>query len=127
VQTFEGLLALNTGRLREAVERLKDLPLERDHSLVNDALFTRAEAYRRARHFVEAERDYRALLARKHPYPFSMLVPFGTLGLAGTLAASGNAAAALAEYQKVLDVWKDADPDLAIVREVRAEVAKLGT
>jgi hypothetical protein len=75
----------------------------------------------------EAKRDYRALLARKHPNPFSLHTPFGYVGLARTLAATGDTAGARAEYQRFLDLWSGADPDLAIVREVRAEVAKLGT
>ena len=48
-------------------------------------------------------------------------------GLARSLAALGNTAAAREEYKKFLDAWSQADPDLAIVQQVKAEWAKIGT
>jgi eukaryotic-like serine/threonine-protein kinase len=32
---------------------------------------------------------------------------------------------ALAAYKDFLDLWKDADPDISILRQVKAEYAKL--
>jgi hypothetical protein len=52
--------------------------------------------------------------------------PMGALAalqLARAWTMTGNAVKAKAAYQNVLAVWKDADPDLALVRQARAESA----
>ncbi len=38
---------------------------------------------------------------------------------------SGNTANAKAAYQDFLTLWKDADPDVPILKEAKAEYAKL--
>jgi eukaryotic-like serine/threonine-protein kinase len=45
------------------------------------------------------------------------------LGRAFTL--SGDVAKAVAAYQDFLDIWKDADPDIPILKPAKAECAKL--
>ena len=47
------------------------------------------------------------------------------VGLARTLAATGDRDGARREYQAFLELWKEADPDLALLRDVKAELAKL--
>jgi serine/threonine protein kinase/tetratricopeptide (TPR) repeat protein len=54
--------------------------------------------------------------------------PWGTLarlGLARAYAMDGNTAKAHAAYQDFLTLWKDADPDIPILKEAKAEYAKL--
>jgi hypothetical protein len=45
--------------------------------------------------------------------------------LARAYALSGDAAKARAAYQDFFALWKDADPDIPILKEARAEYAKL--
>jgi serine/threonine protein kinase/tetratricopeptide (TPR) repeat protein len=47
------------------------------------------------------------------------------LGLARAFALQGDAVKARAKYQDFLTLWKDADPDLPILKEAKAEYAKL--
>jgi eukaryotic-like serine/threonine-protein kinase len=47
------------------------------------------------------------------------------LQLARAYAVSGNTAKAKAAYQDFLTLWKDADPDVPILKEAKAEYAKL--
>jgi eukaryotic-like serine/threonine-protein kinase len=47
------------------------------------------------------------------------------LGLARADLLQGNSAKAKAEYQDFLTLWKDADPDIPILMQARAEYAKL--
>jgi eukaryotic-like serine/threonine-protein kinase len=47
------------------------------------------------------------------------------LGLARAYAMQGDAAKAKAAYQDFLALWKDADPDIPILKEAKAEYAKL--
>ncbi len=57
-----------------------------------------------------------------------MNFPWGALarlGLARAYAMQGDTAKARAAYQGFLTLWKDADPDIPILKEARAEYAKL--
>ncbi len=57
-----------------------------------------------------------------------MNFPWGALarlGLARASALQGDTAKARAAYQDFLTLWKDADPDVPILKEAKAEYAKL--
>jgi eukaryotic-like serine/threonine-protein kinase len=47
------------------------------------------------------------------------------LGLARAYAMQGDSAKARAAYQDFLTLWKDADPDIPILQQAKAEYAKL--
>ena len=49
----------------------------------------------------------------------------GRLGLARAYALAGNSAKARAAYQDFFTLWKDADPDIPILKQAKAEYAKL--
>jgi eukaryotic-like serine/threonine-protein kinase len=54
--------------------------------------------------------------------------PWGALarlGLTRAYAVQGNTAKARAAYQDFLTIWKDADPDISILKEAKAEYAQL--
>jgi DNA-binding winged helix-turn-helix (wHTH) protein/Flp pilus assembly protein TadD len=63
--------------------------------------------------------DYRGLVRNT---PIAML---GRLGLARAYAMQGDTAKARAAYQNFLATWKDADPDIPILIQAKAEYAKL--
>jgi hypothetical protein len=50
---------------------------------------------------------------------------FAHLGLARAYAVRDDTAKARAAYQDFLTLWKDADPDVPILKEAKAEYAKL--
>ena len=47
------------------------------------------------------------------------------LGLGRACALSSDSAKSRAAYQDFLALWKDADPDLPVLKESKAEYAKL--
>src|SRR5215813_4468362 len=47
------------------------------------------------------------------------------LGLAQALAMQGDSAKAKTAYQDFFSIWKDADPDVPVLKQARAEYAKL--
>jgi hypothetical protein len=47
------------------------------------------------------------------------------LGLARAYALSGDTVKAKSAYQDYFGLWKDADPDIPILKEAKAEYAKL--
>jgi hypothetical protein len=49
----------------------------------------------------------------------------GRLGLARAYAVQGDTAKARAAYKDFLTLWKDADPDVPILKDAKAEYAKL--
>ena len=56
------------------------------------------------------------------------IFPWGSLarlGLARAYAMSGDTAKARAAYQDFLTLWKDADSDIPILKQAKAEYAKL--
>ena len=57
--------------------------------------------------------------------PLSVMRPLAQLGLARSMALAGDVAGSRRAYQDFLALWKDADTDIPILREARAEYAKL--
>ena len=51
--------------------------------------------------------------------------PMASLQMARALSASGDRVKSLALYQNLLTLWKDADAEIPVVEEARAEYAKL--
>jgi hypothetical protein len=56
---------------------------------------------------------------------FGVLYPMARLGLARAEAAAGDVAASRAAYLSFLSGWKDADPELPVLRAAKMELAKL--
>ena len=57
-----------------------------------------------------------------------MNFPWGALArlqLARAYAMQGDTAKAKAAYQDFLTLWKDADPEIAVLQQAKAEYAKL--
>ena len=55
-------------------------------------------------------------------------MPYGALshvGVARAYALSGDKAKARVAYQDFLTLWKDADPDIPVLQQAKAEYAKL--
>ncbi len=63
--------------------------------------------------------DHRGLVVN---FPWGALA---RLGLARAYALQGEAAKAKAAYQEFLTIWKDADPDLPVLLQAKAEYTKL--
>ncbi len=63
--------------------------------------------------------DHRGLVAN---FPWGALAH---LGLARAYAMQGDTARARATYQDFLTLWKDADPDVPILKQAKAEYARL--
>jgi hypothetical protein len=63
--------------------------------------------------------DHRGLVVT---FPWGALA---RLGLARAYAFEGDTAKARAAYRDFLGIWKDADPDIPILKEANAEYAKL--
>lgn len=87
--------------------------------------YIRGMAYLRLRDAPHAAAELQRVVDRWSTHPFSAVHPLAHLGLARAAALSGDRAASRKAYQDFLALWKDADPDLPVLKEAKAEYAEL--
>jgi serine/threonine protein kinase len=132
--TVRAFLALNHGDPAKAIELLQvAVPYELGQPRSTQTgffgalypVFARGQAYLVARQGAEAAREFQKILDR----PGIMIGdPIGVLAhlqLGRAYAMEGDATKAKAAYQDFLTLWKDADPDIPILKQGEAEYAKL--
>jgi serine/threonine protein kinase/Tfp pilus assembly protein PilF len=88
-------------------------------------VYLRAEAFRLAHQGREAAAEYQKILDHRGFLMFSAIDSLARFGLARAYALQGDTIKARAAYHDFLALWKDADPDIPILKEANAEYAKL--
>jgi eukaryotic-like serine/threonine-protein kinase len=73
----------------------------------------------------EAAADFKKVLDNRNLNPNDVIVPLSQLGLARAYVLSGDTSKARTAYQDFLATWKDADPDIPILKQAKSEYAKL--
>ena len=87
--------------------------------------YLRGLAYLQNKQGAEAAAEFQKILDHRGalgPWPYWTLAK---LGLGRALALTGDPAKARTAYQDFFTLWKDADPDLPILKEAKAEYSKL--
>jgi len=87
--------------------------------------YLRGEAYIAAHNSSAAASEFQKFLDHRGIVINSSLGALAHLGLARAYSMQDNTAKAKAAYQDFLKLWKDADPDIPILKEAKAEYAKL--
>ncbi len=87
--------------------------------------YVRGESFLATRRYPEAAAEFQKLLDHRGLVGLDPLGVLARLQLARALAASGDRAKSAAVYKDLLAIWKDADPDIPLVRQARAESAHL--
>jgi len=90
-----------------------------------EVLFTRGTAYLKAGQENEAVQEFQKVLAGRNLSPVDVLLPLAQLGLARAYALEGDSAKSRIAYQDFFALWKDADPDIPILQQAKAEYARL--
>jgi len=88
-------------------------------------VYVRGEAYLAAHQGSEAAGEFQKFVEHRGTVTNEPIGAFARLGLARAYALQGDAVKARAAYQDFLALWKDADPDIPILKEAKAEYAKL--
>ena len=96
-----------------------------EDGLYFDNHILRGEAYIATGQAANAVAEFRNILARRGLSVASVAYPIAQLGLARALAAQHDTANARTAYQDFLALWKEADLDIPILKEAKAEYAKL--
>ena len=87
--------------------------------------YVRGEAYLAAHQGREAAAEFQKILDHRGIVLNEPIGALAHLGLARAYSLQGDTAKSRAAYQDFLTLWKDADPDIPILKEAKAEYAKL--
>jgi eukaryotic-like serine/threonine-protein kinase len=131
--TLRAKLALNHSNPQQALDFLRvSAPYELGtpaSSLYNwpnlYPVYVRGEAYLAAHQGKHAAAEFQKILDHRGIVLNEPIGALAYLQLGRAYAISGDPAKARAAYQDFLTLWRDADPDIPILREAKAEYAKL--
>jgi eukaryotic-like serine/threonine-protein kinase len=123
--TLRALLALNHNEPSNAIELLQTaIPYEMGAGTLYPA-YVRGEAYLAARQGREAAVEFQKILDHRGIVVSDPVGALAHLQLGRAYALSGDKTKAKTAYQDFLALWKDADPDIPILKQAKAEYAKL--
>jgi eukaryotic-like serine/threonine-protein kinase len=88
-------------------------------------MYLRGAAYLKAHDGAKAQVEYQKILDHSGIDVVSPLLTLARLGAARAYAAEGDSAKARTAYQDFFAFWKDADPDIPLLKQAQAEYAKL--
>ncbi len=132
--TLLALFALSHGKPSGAVELLQvAAPYELAQTGIGFFAFfgnlypayVRGEAYLAAHQGAEAATEFQKILDHRGIVLSDPMGALAHLQLGRAFALSGDRAKAKSAYQDFLTLWKDADPDIPILKEAKTEYAKL--
>jgi eukaryotic-like serine/threonine-protein kinase len=123
IPVVEAILLLNHGEGAKAIDVLK--PGEQYDKGTTDIHFVRGRAYLMNHQPDQAAQEFQAVLRLRGAYIGDPLMGLAPLYLARAYAQQNNGAKTRAAYQDFLALWKDADPDIPILKQAKAEYAKL--
>ncbi|MGA2919482.1 MAG: protein kinase [Candidatus Sulfotelmatobacter sp.] len=126
--TIKAAIDLNSNPSQAVIDLEAAAPYELGGPLPINGLYpvyVRGQAYLAARNGPAAAAEFQKILDHSG---IVLNLPLGALAhlqLGRAYALSGDPAKARSAYQDFFNVWKDADPDVPILKEARAEYAKL--
>jgi tetratricopeptide (TPR) repeat protein len=130
--TTRAQIALVNQQPQQAIDILQAaLPVELGESLSTQGppclypVYVRGEAYLAARQGSAAAAEFQKLIDHRGITWSCTTGALARLGLGRAYALSGDAAKAKAAYQDFFALWKDADPDIPVLKQAKAEYAKL--
>jgi eukaryotic-like serine/threonine-protein kinase len=132
--TLRALLALNHGEPSKAIELLQiAVPYELGTPLCSAVgffgnlypIYVRGEAYLAAHQGAEAATEFQKILDHRAIVVSDPVGALARLQLGRAFALSGDKTKAKTAYQDFLTLWKDADPDIPILKQAKAEYARL--
>ena len=129
--TIRAAVSLKRKDPSRAIELLQSASAIELSSITADLTIFVCPAYVRGQAFLMLQDGHRAAAEFQKFIDHRGVVmnfPWGALarlGLARAYAMQGDTAKARTEYQDFLTLWKDADPDVPILKEAKAEYARL--
>jgi serine/threonine protein kinase/tetratricopeptide (TPR) repeat protein len=126
VPSIRGEIEIDRGNPGKAIELLQAAsPYEIGFAARLAPIYARGQAYLKARQGKEAAAEFQKILDHRGVCAPSPACALSHLQLARARAMSGDTAGARTPYQDFFALWKDADPDIPILKQAKAEYAKL--
>jgi serine/threonine protein kinase/tetratricopeptide (TPR) repeat protein len=130
--TLRAKLAVSRGNASEAIESLR-LATPYDLGKASSSnywaalypIYVRGQAYLAAHEGSNAAIEFQKIIDLRGGVLNEPIGALAHLNLARAYVVQGDTAKAKAAYQDFLALWKDADPDIPILKEAKAEYAKL--
>jgi tetratricopeptide (TPR) repeat protein len=127
--TIRAQLAVNRKDPAKAIEALKaTVPYELGNMEGYNAMyvvFLRGEAYLMARQGSDAAAEFQKILDHRGIILNEVIGALAHVGLARAYVLQGDMERAKVAYQDFFSLWKDADSDVPVLRQAKAEFAKL--
>jgi eukaryotic-like serine/threonine-protein kinase len=116
-------VALAGGNGAKAIDLLKVAsPYD---NIITPLLYVRGLAYLKTGQGPEAAKEFQRILALHTYFPADPTMCLAHLGMGRAYLLSGDQAKARAAYQDFFALWKDADPNIPVLKDAKAEYAKL--
>jgi len=126
IPSIRGQIEINRGNPGKAIEMLRPAsPYEFGLFPRMFPTYIRGQAYLQAKQGKEAAAEFQKVLDHRGSCQTAPHCALSQLQLARARVLSGDAAGARTAYQDFFAIWKDADPDIPILKEAKAEYAKL--
>jgi eukaryotic-like serine/threonine-protein kinase len=134
VPVLRAIAALGRGRPTDSIEQLQiTLPYELAANGLDVVLYmgglhsayVRGESFAAAHRYPEAAAEFQKILNHRGIVGADPIGALAHLQLGRTFASSGDKAKAKAAYEAFLALWKDADPDIPVLKQAKAEYVRL--
>jgi serine/threonine protein kinase/tetratricopeptide (TPR) repeat protein len=123
VPWVQAVAALNDGSPKKAIELLnRASPYNKANT---PDMYVRGLAYLKMGQGDEAAQEFQKILSLRNFAATDLLLPMAHLGVGRAYALSGDIAKSRSAYQDFFALWKEADPDVPILKQAKAEYAKL--
>jgi serine/threonine protein kinase/Flp pilus assembly protein TadD len=120
---LRAMVALNHGNHAQAIDLLNTASV---YARANTGvLYVRGIAYLQAKQGEEAIREFQRILDLRAVNPGDPVSALADLGIARAYALENDKAKSRIAYQDVLALWKDADPDVPLVKQAKDEYLRV--
>ena len=126
VPTLNAQLALNRNDAAKAIEALQAAaPYELGMAAGLEPAYVRGQAYLAPHQGSQAEGEFRKIIEHRVIVLNSPIGALARLGIARAYVLQGDTVKAKAAYQDFLTLWKDSDAEIPILKQAKAEYARL--
>jgi tetratricopeptide (TPR) repeat protein len=127
IPTAKAAFELRTGDAAKAIQELR--PMSRFEPSLASLLgiYIRGQAYLKTKSAPEAAAEFQKIIDNRGVAPRFGLFVLSHLGLGRAYALGGDRVKARKSYDDFFALWKDADADIPILVEAKAEYTKLGS
>jgi len=120
---MRSIIERERGNAVKAVDLL--VPVSQYEQGAPDILYHRAKAYLAAGEHAKAAAEFEEVIGHRGWAAWELFAPLAQLGLARAYAMQGDRENSRKAYNDFFTTWKDADLGIPILREAKAEYAKL--